>query len=83
MKDDLEYPNLSSCAVRLTSAGAGDYKPPVHLPRDCLNAANNAELSSATSSSYDFALEREILKKKRDQQKSAEEIEALLLQKQK
>jgi len=49
--DELHYPNLGSCRVELSSSTVGS-KPPVKLPRDCLDAVSNASIPPP----YDFSL---------------------------
>eukprot|EP00980_Cylindrotheca_fusiformis_P025361 scaffold13517_cov49-Cylindrotheca_fusiformis.AAC.1 len=59
--NELDYPNLASCRVKLTGSAASS-RPPVSLPDDCLQAAN----MTLPGSPYAFSLERDVLKRKED-----------------
>lgn len=59
----LQYPNLFACRVVL-SASSGNFRPPVRLPQECRDAADD----ESTPQLYDFALERTVLQQKEDRE---------------
>jgi len=68
-RDDLVYPNLATCQIRVVGAGA-NARPPIQLPREVREAAATAALPSANGiESLDgFSLERAVLKRKEERQ---------------
>ena len=51
MNDELHYPNLVNCRVKVVGS-AGSASEPVRLPSNCLSAAK----MSLTEKPYDFEL---------------------------
>ncbi|CAB9498412.1 expressed unknown protein [Seminavis robusta] len=63
MTDDLHYPNLTACQVTMSSSTLGT-KPPVKLPHDCtMESLRHIVIPSP----YDFALEKAVMAKKKEQ----------------
>ena len=62
MDNGLDYPNLSTCKVRL-QGGASTTHPPVSLPRAVRDSATTMDVDT---SPYDFSLERQVLKRKEE-----------------
>ncbi|CAJ1944305.1 unnamed protein product [Cylindrotheca closterium] len=61
--NELHYPNLVGCRVKLTgsvAAANGSAAAPVSLPKEVFDAARIA----IPATPYDFTLEKEILQKK-------------------
>ena len=54
-RDDLEYPNLSTCQMRLVGSGATS-RPPVQLPRNIIEAASSQPFGNGGASLDDLAL---------------------------
>jgi len=67
-RDDLEYPNLSTCEMRLVGAGATS-RPPVQLPRNIVDVVSSQPFGNGGSSLDDLALERAVLKRKEERDK--------------
>jgi hypothetical protein len=55
--DELHYPNLTNCEMKIVSSTATGAKPPVSLPSNCLSAAK----MSLTETPYDFSLGKRTL----------------------
>ena len=59
-RDDLLYPNLSNCQIRVVGAGATT-RPPVQLPREIREAASALPISSNGGNSLDdFRLDKSL-----------------------
>mmetsp|Transcript_19689 Transcript_19689/g.40623 ORF Transcript_19689/g.40623 Transcript_19689/m.40623 type:complete len:132 (-) Transcript_19689:537-932(-) len=65
VREDLEYPNLATCQLKLVGAAA-TARPPVVLPREIRDAAREAYRSNGKQSLDDFSLERAVLKRRDD-----------------
>mmetsp|Transcript_133710 Transcript_133710/g.387108 ORF Transcript_133710/g.387108 Transcript_133710/m.387108 type:complete len:122 (+) Transcript_133710:171-536(+) len=63
--EELHYPNLVSCKVKLQGAAASS-RPPVRLPPECTNGAGSDP--SSQDSPYDFSLERNVVKKLKERE---------------
>jgi hypothetical protein len=50
--DELHYPNLTNCRMKIVSSAATGAKPPVRLPSNCLSAAK----MPLTENPYNFSL---------------------------
>ena len=55
VREDLEYPNLATCQLKLVGAAA-TARPPVVLPREIRDAAREAYRSNGKQSLDDFSL---------------------------
>mmetsp|Transcript_11208 Transcript_11208/g.26946 ORF Transcript_11208/g.26946 Transcript_11208/m.26946 type:complete len:128 (-) Transcript_11208:466-849(-) len=65
-EDDLVYPNLASCKMRLVGSGK-NARPPVQLPMELREAASNLSSNGAAAEFLnDFALERAVLKRQEE-----------------
>ena len=53
--DDLVYPNLASCKMRLVGSG-NNVRPPVQLPKELREAAFNLSSNGAEAFLVGFAL---------------------------
>ena len=50
--DELHYPNLTNCRMKIVGSAGLAANPPVHLPSNCLNAARMTIMEKP----YDFEL---------------------------
>lgn len=67
-RNDLEYPNLLTCQMRLVGSGATS-RPPVQLPRKIADAVASQPFGNGGASLDDLALERAVLKRKEEREK--------------
>lgn len=64
-RDDLVYPDLSTCQIRLVGAGATS-RPPVRLPQEIKGAISAQPNGNGRNSLDGFVLERAVLKRKEE-----------------